>query len=320
MKILVTGAGAVLGQAIIKSLLLMKEKNKEITIIAVDPNPLSVGLFWSDKTYKIPMAKDSNYLDEFIKIIEIEKPKLVFVGTDTELPILSKNKKMIFTKYDSTIIISDYDVIEIADDKWLTYEFLNRYNFDAPISTINKSIEEIEKLLKYPLIVKPRIGARSIGVDVIKNRNDLIDKISRTDDVIFQEYLDSSKEYTAGVVYFGESNLASIVMERQLKDGNTFIAKPIKYSWINEYLEKVARKLNVFGPVNFQFKVQDNHIKIFEINSRFSGTTHFRNLSGFNEVEMCVMFLLENQAINQPNIESNIAILRYYNEIVVPIK
>jgi carbamoyl-phosphate synthase large subunit len=58
-------------------------------------------------------------------------------------------------------------------------------------------------------------------------------------------------------------------------------------------------------------------IKIFEINSRFSGTTYFRSLANFNEVEMVLEHFLYNKKVVQPVINSNISILRYYDEIVV---
>jgi carbamoyl-phosphate synthase large subunit len=108
-------------------------------------------------------------------------------------------------------------------------------------------------------------------------------------------------------------------MKRTLKDGNTFTAIPMEYSWINTYLENITKTIKPFGPINYQFKIDGKMIKIFEINARFSGTTHFRTLSNFNEVEMVINFLKFSQRVQQPKINNSIKILRYYDELVKEI-
>ena len=114
MKVIVTGAGAVLGQAIIKSL---KKSSLKVKIIAVDPSPLAVGLYWADKHYIIPMAMDSNYIEKIYQILKKEKPDVLLVGTDVELLIFSKLKQEIEKRYKTKLLVRESRVIEIANDK-----------------------------------------------------------------------------------------------------------------------------------------------------------------------------------------------------------
>jgi len=51
MKVLITGAGALLGQGIIRAL---RNSDLNATIIAVDPDPLAAGLYWADAAYLVP--------------------------------------------------------------------------------------------------------------------------------------------------------------------------------------------------------------------------------------------------------------------------
>ena len=314
MKVLVTGAGSVLGQAIIKSLKAIKAFDIEIHV--VDPRPDAVGFYMADAHHFIPYAKDTSYMHEFKQLLKSIKPEFVFIGTDTELSIISSEKASLEEEFHTSIIVSSPDIIKMADDKYKTYQYLTSIGFDAPKTYLPKDINNLETL-QYPVILKPRIGARSIGVQLIQSAESLTHQLSTNEDQIIQEYLSSSTEYTAGVVYFDDENIASIVMERTLKDGNTFTAVPLAYSWINESLEALTKKIKPFGPINFQFKIQDSKIMIFEINARFSGTTHFRSLANFNEVEMVIAFLKYNNPIRQPQINSTIQLLRYYDEIVV---
>ena len=315
MKILVTGAGAVLGQAVIKSI---KNSNIEANVVAVDPSSLAVGLYWADQHYLVPMANDPEYITKIFEILDVEKPDVVFIGTDVELFIFSDYRDRIEKEYGTKVLVSPRSVIKIADDKWLTYKFLNDNGFEYPESCLPGDEKSLIEEIGFPLIVKPRVGARSVGVSKVNNVQELNEAVAKVENPIIQECVGSEDdEYTAGVVVFDNKAKASIVMKRELRDGNTFRAYAQPYSNFNKYIEKVAEKLNAYGPVNLQFRVSDGKVKIFEINGRFSGTTHFRALSNFKEVEMCLNYLLNHEDITQPTIKS-VTILRYFDEIVIP--
>ena len=51
LNVLVTGAGSVIGQAIIKSL---RASSLEVNIIAADYFPMAVGLYWCKSHYLLP--------------------------------------------------------------------------------------------------------------------------------------------------------------------------------------------------------------------------------------------------------------------------
>lgn len=315
MKILVTGAGAVLGQAVIKSI---RASGLKASIVAVDPSPLAVGLFWADMDYLVPMANDKEYINRMLEIIDIERPDIVLIGTDVELFVFSEYKDRTEKQYDTKVLVSSRRVIEIADDKWLTYEFLKNNGLEFPESCLPGDEKALIRKIGFPLIVKPRVGARSIGVYKVNNLQELDEALSKVENPIIQECVGTEDdEYTAGVIVFDKKAKASIVMKRDLRDGNTFRAYAEPYSEFNKYLEQVAEKLNAYGPVNLQFRVSENKVKIFEINCRFSGTTYFRALSNLNEVEMCIQYLLQNKEILQPEIKP-VSILRYYDEVVIP--
>ena len=48
-------------------------------------------------------------------------------------------------------------------------------------------------------------------------------------------------------------------------------------------MKKIAKKIDSYGPMNFQFKSVNGKIYLFEINARFSTTSYVRSLSGYNE-------------------------------------
>ena len=314
MNVLVTGAGAVLGQAIIKSL--KKISSIKITITAVDPNPDAAGFLMVDNYSLVPNAKEDDYVDLLIRVALNNDVDFIFAGTDIELTKLSQNKAIIEASTNAIVVVSDPWIVAMADDKFKTYEFFKSQGFHCPHTELYETFDPSKSLLEPPYIIKPRVGARSIGVSIVESLDQLKKKALELEHPIVQEYLSSPDEYTAGVIYFNDENVASIVMKRTLKDGNTFTATPLKHSWINTYLENIAKSIKPFGPINFQFKIEETMIKIFEINARFSGTTYFRALSNFNEVEMVIQFLKHSKEIKQPLINDSIKIIRYYDELV----
>lgn len=307
-KVMVTGAGSLLGQGIIKSLRLAPRRH----IVGVDPDPeRAVGCRWADSAVKVPMASEESYLDAISETIDHERPDIVMIGSDAELPILAANREMLESEFGTRILVSDPDVIGIADDKWLTYQWMLSHGFNPPKTQLcNQSMT-----YTIPSVTKPRHGGRSRGVTY----HGIIFAVGRNQpypsDSVNQEYIDGP-EYTAGAVYFG-GEVATIVMRRDLKDGNTYRAYVEEFPELNAKVREWTLALKPHGPCNFQFRV-DAHgePRCFEINARFSGTTPFRALAGFNEVEMCVDYLMYGRPIKQPVIKP-MTILRYWNEVAV---
>lgn len=315
MKVLVTGAGAVLGQGIIKSL---RMANTSYYIIAVDPDPRAVGLYWADRAYLVPLVTDPSYLDVVCHILECQRPDVLLIGTDVELPIYAQHKSELESRYKTRIIVSPLQVIQIANDKWLTYEFLSVNGFPCPKSALPTDISKILWEWNFPLIVKPRIGARSVGVHLVKNEQQLYQALTRVENPVIQECVaNASQEYTSGVVVNMEGIATAVVtMRRDLRDGNTYRAYVEPDAPFNFLLAKIAEKLGGVGPLNFQFRVEQGIPKIFEINARFSGTTPVRAYAGFNEVDYLIQHYVLGAPIPAPQVRA-IAVFRYWHEIVV---
>ena len=313
MRVLITGAGALLGQGIMRSL---QNSPLKPYLIAVDPSPLSVGLYWADEAHLIPMATQPNYMDVMRDVIARSRPDVIMVGTDVELMLFAEHRHDIEQTFGTHVLVSRPEVIEIADDKWKTAQYLRKHGFPYPDSALPGDEAELVQRCDFPLIVKPRVGARAIGVQSVKNAEQLARAIVQTKQPVIQKLLgDDESEYTAGVLCFGGS-CASIVMRRHLRDGNTYRAFVVEDAALNQFVQQVAHSLAPYGPINFQFRLDQGVPKIFEINARFSGTTPLRALAGFNEVEMSLRYLLNGEPITQPPVQP-VTILRYWSETVI---
>lgn len=317
-NILVTGAGAVLGQGILRSL---QEHTHNFIIHTADPDHRSSGHWLGNKAHIVKMANDPDYLDSIEIIIVTENIDIILIGTDTELPIFSNNKKRLEEKLGVNIVVSNSNVIEIANNKFLTANFLKENGFPFPISFMSydqDGIRFLKKLNNYPYIAKPIDGARSKGVELINEEKDLNRISSYDNNLVIQEYIaETDGEFTSGCLVFNGKCVAVVTLKRDLRDGNTYRAYyREEYEIYNNYISSVSEKLGIEGPCNFQFRIKDGRPVIFEINSRFSGTTPLRFIFGFNEVIACINFYLFNKNIVQFNLKPGV-VMRAWSDLFV---
>ena len=320
INFLVTGAGSLLGQGIIKTI---KKSNLDTTIYSCDYFENSIGFFWSNKSYILPdiLKKNVNknqWLKKLLKIINNNNIDFLIPGLDFELEILSDNKKKIENKSNCKILISSKKVIRTGLDKWLTYKFLNKNKFYCPASCLPTDINSFLTKNKYPLIVKPRFGSTSKNVYIVNNKTELSNAIKFCPKPIIQKKIgNNNNEFTVGIIVYKGKIKSIIALKRKLKNGNTIQAMhEKKFSKIYPYLKKIAIKLNPFGPVNFQLKLIRDKAYIFEINPRFSGTTPIRNIFGINELEIIINSIKRKTNKSSNQIKYGI-VLKYLEDLFI---
>lgn len=317
-NILVTGAGALLGQGILRLLQVADFPKK---IFTADPDSRSTGHWLGDYAITIPKANDDDYINKIIDIVKIYSIDVILVGTDVELPIFSKYKKHFAKELNCLVIVSDENVVNIANDKFLTASFLEKNNFPYPISVMANDLsklKEIEEKLGFPLFAKPFDGARSLGIKKIENHDELMEIYDPNSNLVVQQFLSEDEgEYTSGCVVLNGVCKAIVTLKRDLRDGNTYRTyRDSETSKYDKFIIPIAEKLNPDGPVNFQFRIKDDKPVIFEINGRFSGTTPLRHFYGFNEVEKILKHHLYGEEIVSPELKNGV-VMRTWSDLFV---
>jgi len=313
MNVLVTGAGGGVGQGVIKSLKMIKDM--DIKIVAADMSELATGLYAADAAYLVDRCDSNEYLETLGNIFRKESIDFYIPGTDVELKFCAINKQLIMDEFNVHTVISSTEVINISDNKYKTSSFLREGGFNYPKTDYLKDIDINN--IEYPVIVKPSVGYGSIGVYKVNNLDELIPHLEDTNNFVIQEFVgNEDTEYTCTVVKIGIELSPVLVLKRILRSGDTYRAEPVESEKIEQYVLDVASKLEIDGGCNFQLRL-DTHgkPKIFEINSRFSGTTPFCAQIGFNPVEF---YLKKSLGLESNiNIDYSSIILRYWSEVVV---
>lgn len=314
VSVLVTGAGAGVGQGIIKAL---KLSSIPLKIIAVDSSSLAAGLYTVDAAYLVPSYQERFYISRIIAICKKENVRLLFIGTDVELEVLSRNARRIKIESGAEVVVSNTRAVRIADDKWKTVEFLKKNGFPYADSCLPAGLRSFLKRAKFPLVVKPRVGARSVGMTVVRTRKELDSALAKTANPIIQEYLATEdSEFTCSAFFFKKKNYGVIVGQRWLRNGDTYKALFKRNPKLENFIGAVGEKLGLLGPCNFQLRQTRRGPVIFEINCRFSGTTGSASFLGFNVVSA----LLQIVCFKRPPYRLHAQeayMLRYWNELFV---
>ena len=315
-KVLITGAGSLIGQGVIK---LIKNYKYSFKIVGADYFKISTGLFWCNKAYILPDILDKNitekiWINSIIKIISKEKIDLILPCADFEIPLFSKYKDFLYENFKTIVLVSNLSLVNNCMDKWKTVNLLKKIGYNYPESHIFNNPDNINVKLRYPLIVKPRKGSTSKDVYKVKNKIELIKAIKKCNSPIIQEFLEGD-EYTCGSLYLNEKVITVISLKRTLKNGNTSIAYSQNNKIVNNYIYNLTVLLKPNGPMNFQLKLTKNGPVIFEINPRFSGTTPIREKFGVNEFEAIYNSLYLNRKYNY-QIKKGI-VIRYFEDLLI---
>jgi carbamoyl-phosphate synthase large subunit len=239
----------------------------------------------------------------------------LFPGLDAELRPLSLHRAD-FAAIGTDVVVSDTRVIDISDDKLLTYEELTKAGVNVPFT---QRLQDCKDPHIFPLIVKQMVGgARSKNVFMAKNKEEferILHQIgNEKDKYVAQEYIDGD-EYTCGSINLGGECKGVIVMRRILRDGDTFKCFSIHHPSIEETVRRLVNHIKPYGACNVQLRLKNGVPFVFEINARCSGTTASRTLCGFNEPKMIADYLL--QGIEPSFRIEEKTILRYLKELVV---
>ena len=315
ITVLVTGTGGGVGQGIIKSLKLISDL--DIRIIGADASAQATGLYACDKAYLVERCRSPRYMESLARIFSAESVDYYFPGTDIELTFCAEHKTVIAERFGTIVVENPLEVVQIADDKARTSEFLAENGLPHPATMPLIDARESETL-PFPVIVKPAVGYRSIGVAKASRREDLYAYPGNPDGIIVQEWIgNDTQEFTCTIVGHHGTLSPVLALRRDLRSGDTYRAYPEHVPQIEDYVNKVAALLKIEGSCNFQLRLtEDGTPKIFEINARFSGTTPLCTQLGFNPVEF---YLKRDLGLEyNPNISWNNAVLRFWSEVVVP--
>jgi predicted ATP-grasp superfamily ATP-dependent carboligase len=229
--------------------------------------------------------REEAYIQEILRICEQEAIDVIFPSWEPVVYVFSKNKKR-FQEKGIVLPIPNYNDLLGAMDKYDVIQKAGQIGFPCPKTFLFKDdaeLENIERQLKYPIIIKPRNSSGSRGLSLVRDRTELLERISiagrSQNTILMQEYVPGSqlKRFTSiWIVLDKNYKLIGSSLHRKLRtifrdsasQGGAW--ESFTDDELIDAAAKLCQALRLNGPINIQTKLdpRDGLQKLIEVNPR----------------------------------------------------
>lgn len=232
----------------------------------------------------VPRCKDPAFPEVVLDLCQRWNIRLLIPTIDTELPIYARVRDQ-FLAHGITIGISGPQTIAIGGDKIATHQFLKQHQFPTVAQYDDLPPGEVPPL---PVIIKPRFGSASNGVQLVEDADAYQFFHRRTAEPIVQE-LAHGTEYTVNFFVGRSGRCLAAVPHRRIETRGGEVSKSVthNHAGLMELAERFAATLpDAFGAMCFQAFLQpDGQMRIIELNCRFGGGYPMAHAAGVNFIQ-----------------------------------
>jgi carbamoylphosphate synthase large subunit len=322
MKILITGAGSVMGQSIYRALALHPFR-RPVQVHMANSDEMGAALYMKESRLPIvrrvilPLAREASYADIVLDYIQTNGIDIVFSGTQHELSKISQ-----LSNQGICAATLQPEITDLLMDKERTMSLLSSRNVRVPRTQMFSDFWD-NPSFQGPGIIKPNTSSASRNLFVFQTRQQIPPQALftyRDDAYIVQQWLDGD-EFTCGCYVDRYSKeLSTICMRRSLTaDGATGFGEIVHDPDIEQYVRSVAHTLEPdgfhFGHINVQLIVDKEGPCLFEINGRLSSTEAPKAVFGFNSSAAYAVNLVDKSAYDRFSVPQSGKFLRYYEEV-----
>ena len=272
-------------------------------VFAADVRVDAPALQEADRAFIVPPVNHSGYFDILLRLCRQHGVRLLIPLNDLELPLLARERAR-FLEAGVLPVVSSPEVINTCFDKWATLGFLKGCGLTAPKTYLSLA-EAREALsrgyLTFPLVVKPRWGTASIGIEypgddeelelacrLVKKSlpRTLLAEVSAADPercIIIQQRL-QGQEHGLDVINDLKGRYVCTLVRRKLsmRAGETDRAVTVRDAQLEALGETIGRRLGHIANLDCDVFVLEEKYYVLEMNPRFGGGYPFSHVAGAN--------------------------------------
>ena len=295
----------------------LKQLGSDAKVYTTDMKPdLAPAGIVSDQCFAVSRCTSDGYIPELIRICKENNIGVIVPTIDTELLVLSVNKRY-FHNNGVELAISDESFIRICRDKRLTELFFASHHIPVPYAA-----DKYHPI--FPMFAKPYDGSLSANIHVIRGEEDLTKDIMEDPKLMFMEYIDRTEyqEFTVDMYYGRDNRVKGVVPRERIEIRAGEINKGItRKNYIVGFLkERMGELTGVCGCICLQlfYRDYDDDIKAIEINPRFGGGYPLSYYAKANYAEYVIKeYLMDMNLDYSDSWLDNTLMLRYDSDIIV---
>lgn len=252
----------------------------KLEIYGADITDTAPALSFCDHTVIVPRINDAEYIPTLLKYCKENKVDALIPTIDTDLLILSKNKKL-FDEIGTVVLISAEDKIAICRDKRLTASYFKSVDLLTPYP-----VDDYKDYCGgFPAFIKPKDGSSSIFAYKVNDYKELESYANQVPDYIVQPFIEGT-EYTVDVFCDFDGNPIYITPRIRLavRAGEVLKTQIDQNEIIIDEIKKLIADYKPCGAITVQLIRQSETEKNYyiEINPRFGGGAPLTMKAGAN--------------------------------------
>jgi biotin carboxylase len=225
--------------------------------------------------------KEEQYIQALLRLCETEKIDTIFPSFDPDVYVLSKNKER-FESLGITVPVPAYDVVLVPLDKYRTVQAASEAGVPAPKTFLLEKRTDLEAIageLGFPLVLKQRFTAAGRGLEIVRNRQELVRTVERLEpegNYLIQEYIPGKKQQNLFMLLDRSGALKMALASENVR---SFYRLHVNFPLARRALESspyiasaaaLGKRIGWWGGMTIQVKVdaRDGVPKLMEINPR----------------------------------------------------
>jgi carbamoyl-phosphate synthase large subunit len=272
-------------------------------VIACDCSASAPALRDADQAIIVPRIDAPDYFTRLQSLCREHAVRLIVCVNDLELGDLARQAPALLSL--GTIpVVATPEVVATCQDKWATFQLLQ--SLDIPTPDTYPSIADARQALargtlRFPLLVKPRWGTSSIGIEHVESERELalacewgqqrlrhtilarLCPIDPAEAFVIQEWL-PGQEYGMDIVNDLAGRHVATLGRRKLamRGGNTDRAVTVADPALDRLGQIIGRRLRHLGCLDCDVMSTDRGYCVLDLNPRFGGGYPFSHLAGAN--------------------------------------
>ena len=290
-----------------------EQLGNEGKVIGADMQLSAPALSVADVKEQVPAVYAHDDIDRVLDICRRNDVAAIICLNDLELPILAANSER-FAAEGILPIVSPTEIIDICFDKYRTARYVESLGLSTPATYINLA-EAKEALaagrLAFPLVLKPRWGSGSIGIEFVNNLEELsevyamlLKKVKKSilatastgeEYILIQQKIEG-QEYGMDVMndLAGRNRGVSVKKKLAMRAGETDKAQTVNNAEIRAIGMKLGENLHHIGNLDVDVFEKDGKYYVLELNPRFGGGFPFSYEAGVNFPKAIIEWLKGN--------------------------
>jgi carbamoyl-phosphate synthase large subunit len=272
-------------------------------VIACDASASAPALVRADEQMVVPAMDHPDYFDVLLSICREKRVRLIVSGNDLELAGLARHAPR-FRDVGAIPLVASPEVVATCLDKWAAFRWLRARGLSTPktyLTLADAKVAIARGALQFPVLIKPRWGTSSIGVELVESEHELglahqwgkilirrtilakLNQAAPEHAFVIQERIDG-QEYGMDVVNDLKGNYVATLARRKLamRAGNTDRAISVAEPRLDRLGKILGQRLGHIGSIDCDVMVTDKDCFVLDINPRLGGGYPFSHTAGAN--------------------------------------